>query len=749
MRPLFCAFFLPLSLAFSFVGYGQYAEPLTEDSISAMLSQWYALPEASVETVGLAAGARGLDEVPGALHVISAAELERYVYTDPMRLLGTVSGVNIQEEDGYGLRPNIGLRGSGSERSSRITLMEDGVLMAPAPYTAPAAYYFPSIARMSSIEVLKGSSQIAFGPQTAGGAINLVTTPLEGTASQLLYRSEISSYGGNLMHVRMVQQWSGKNGMWGALVEGMQLGSGGFKQLPGDQSTGFDKTDGIAKIRWTAAPERRLAQSIQLKVGFVEEESHETYAGLSEADFEANPLARYAASAQDVMRADQNQAVFRHEVKASERWQFETDVYRTRFHRNWYKLDGYLDSTETRISLSKLYATAQTNRLQEDTPNGEALLLKANNRWYGTQGIQHRGTVKFGSALSNQVVYGVLWHEDWVDRFQWRDAYRLNSGNMGLVEEGTPGSAGNRIDGARAFAGFIRSTLRFDNWTFTPGIRTERMEFYRQSYASDDPDRTGTPEDRSNAVAVWLPGIGVTYELPNADHAFLGIHRGFIPPGSAPNTRPESSINAELGYRWSRRHSAGQLVVFHNSYADLLGSDLTATGGLGTGDLFNGGSAQTSGVECEWAGELAPNAAHIAVPLRLTYTYTLARFTSAFESDFDPWSVVEEGDFLPYLAPHQGNAQVSFIRGNHTLEINARYASSMRVEAGQASPEPSHATDALTVLDAMYRYQVSEECTAYVGVNNALNTTAVVAMRPAGLRPNMPRLLRAGISITL
>ena len=157
---------------------------------------------------------------------------------------------------------------------------------------------------------------------------------------------------------------------------------------------------------------------------------------------------------------------------------------------------------------------------------------------------------------------------------------------MGLVEEGTPGSAGTRIDGARAFAGFIRSTLRFDNWTFTPGIRTERMEFYRQSYASDDPDRTGTPEERSNAVAVWLPGIGVTYELPNADHAFLGIHRGFIPPGSAPNTRPESSINAELGYRWSRRHSAGQLVVFHP--ADLLGSDLTATGGLGTGDLFNG-----------------------------------------------------------------------------------------------------------------------------------------------------------------
>ena len=79
-----------------------------------MLAQWHALPEAQVESVGLSAGARGLDEVPGALHVIRPAELERYVYTDPLRVLRSVSGVNIQEEDGFGLRPNIGLRGSGS-----------------------------------------------------------------------------------------------------------------------------------------------------------------------------------------------------------------------------------------------------------------------------------------------------------------------------------------------------------------------------------------------------------------------------------------------------------------------------------------------------------------------------------------------------------------------------------------------------------------------------------------------------------
>ena len=184
-RPVFCSSFaLRAASIIVFIGsivsfskaQMSHVQQMENDSLNLMIQQWHSLPEASVQTIGLAAGAKGVDEVPGALHVISQEELERYSYTDPLRVLRTVSGVNIQEEDGYGLRPNIGMRGSGTERSARITIMEDGILMAPAAYSAPAAYFFPSIARMQSIEVLKGSSQIAFGPQTAGGAINLVTT---------------------------------------------------------------------------------------------------------------------------------------------------------------------------------------------------------------------------------------------------------------------------------------------------------------------------------------------------------------------------------------------------------------------------------------------------------------------------------------------------------------------------------------------------------------------------------------------
>ena len=169
------------------------------DSTSIMLSMWHDLPEAEVASVGLASGASGYDEVPGSLHLITSKQLQKFSYTDPLKTLKTVPGVNITEEDGFGLRPNIGLRGSGTERSSRITIMEDGILIAPAPYTASSAYYFPSIARMSSIEILKGSSQIAFGPQITSGVINLVSTKTP-TSEAVNVNTLYGSFGNTLLH---------------------------------------------------------------------------------------------------------------------------------------------------------------------------------------------------------------------------------------------------------------------------------------------------------------------------------------------------------------------------------------------------------------------------------------------------------------------------------------------------------------------------------------------------------------------
>src|ERR1051325_8648460 len=125
-------------------------------------------PEADAEVVVLADRIR---RAPGSVHVISTETLERYKYDDPHATLQLVPGVYVRTEDGFGLRPNIGIRGAISDRSSKVALMEDGVLFGPAPYSAPAAYYFPIIGRMTQVEVVKGPAAIQYGPQTVGGAI--------------------------------------------------------------------------------------------------------------------------------------------------------------------------------------------------------------------------------------------------------------------------------------------------------------------------------------------------------------------------------------------------------------------------------------------------------------------------------------------------------------------------------------------------------------------------------------------------
>ena len=117
-------------------------------------------------------------QITGAAQYIGEAQLQEQSYSDIQRILRQAPGVSLQIEDGYGLRPNISIRGVATERSGRITLLEDNVLIAPAPYSAPSAYYFPTAGRMHAVEILKGPAAIMQGPYTIGGAMNMISTPI-------------------------------------------------------------------------------------------------------------------------------------------------------------------------------------------------------------------------------------------------------------------------------------------------------------------------------------------------------------------------------------------------------------------------------------------------------------------------------------------------------------------------------------------------------------------------------------------
>jgi len=64
-----------------------------------------------IDTVTIIGKRGDVADIPGSAHVVDAEELAEFSSSDVLRVLRSVPGVYVQEEEGFGLRPNIGIRG--------------------------------------------------------------------------------------------------------------------------------------------------------------------------------------------------------------------------------------------------------------------------------------------------------------------------------------------------------------------------------------------------------------------------------------------------------------------------------------------------------------------------------------------------------------------------------------------------------------------------------------------------------------
>jgi Fe(3+) dicitrate transport protein len=685
-------------------------------------------------------------EIPGSAHVIGQEELEgrKLPFDDVHQLLRSVPGVHVQEEDGYGLRPNIGMRGTGSDRSAKITLMEDGVLAAPAPYAAPAAYYFPVAGRMESIEVRKGSSQVRHGPFTVGGALNMVSSSIP-TDHELLVDAAGGESGTRKLRVRI-----GDSGAhYGWLVETYQLETDGFKRLDGGGPTGFDIQDYVAKARVGTSLDARVYQDLQLKAGYYDETSDETYLGLTMQDFAVTPLRRYAASQRDRMRADHRQLQLRHFLRVGS-LDVTTTAYRNEFARNWYKLQSVNGSSIAGV-LNDPDAAADELAVLRGADSGEgALRVRANNREYESRGIQTSIGLSTSALGGHALEVGARFHQDEEDRFQHEDAFSMRTGTMVLSAAGTPGSQANRVSRADAWSFFVQDRVQLGRLTLSPGVRYETIEFVRRDYAPGDAARDEPVDLRTNDVAVWIPGVGASYAATAHLRVFGGVHRGFAPPGpgASQDTEPERSVNYEIGTRLNRAGLGVQAVAFFSDYTNILGAETLAGGTDGSGDLFNGGAVQTWGVELATDYDLLPGQGLWRLPLHAAYTFTRATFQSDFESAYEPWGTVRVGDELPYVPDHQLYVRGGIERGPLNGALTATYTSPMRTVAGNGPLRPELSTDGALILGASAEYRASSSLAVYAGVQNLTDQIHVAARRPAGARPGLPRTLQLGLRFT-
>lgn len=679
---------------------------------------------------------------PGSAHFVDQKELERFSYKDVSRVLDKVPGVYIQEEDGLGLRPNIGLRGAHPHRSKKITLMEDGILVGPAPYAAPAAYYFPTTSKISSMEVFKGPSSVKFGPNSVGGAINMVTRPF--TTGSIV---EVSSGTFNQIHAYS----GGRN--W--LVEGVHKQGDLLKELDNGEEFDFYQNDFMMKYRT-----RLAGQNFSMKASFSNESSQETYLGTTNEDFNSAPFTRYRASQDDQLDWERYALQLSHGVSFNRSLRLNTSLYHHFMRRNWEKLND-LNFANTTLdtaadTASKSFRTVLRTgndprnligllKGERDSEGAEEYLrIGANDRTYFSQGVQSvlSLTADTGSVAHN-IDLGLRVHRDQVKRNHSEVLAAMVGGNL-IYQDNSYYLTTTNQDTSNALAVFLQNEMIWGNLTAQIGARAERVEHER------DPRDGGAIQE--NDESVFVPGVGVNYSLTDNLAILAGVNKGvtIVGPGQEEGIAPEEAINYELGFR-IRAPVYLESVAFYSDYSNLKGS-CTFSSGCDEDNLdreFNGGSAEVYGVESMVGTELF--AGRWTFPLRLSHTFTVARFKSEIFNSNPEWGPVsgEEGriirpnDPLPYIPQNQVSFGTGVGYDRFSFDVNLLWKGQM---ADQAVAENREIIPSYGVIDTAMAYRYSDKGRAFLKVNNLLDSSYLVGFRPFGARPGAPRVIAAGFS---
>ena len=621
-----------------------------------------------VESVTIIGTKDDVKDLPGSGAVISNDDLQKAMDTDIQKILTAVPGIYMRTEEGYGLRPNISIRGTAIERSGKVTIMEDGVLVAPSPYTSSAAYYFPTTGRIHSVEVLKGPAVVSQGPQTIGGAINLISTPIPEVNSGKFVQ-EIGENGMARTHA----YYGASQGNFGALVEVHEHSSDGFDSIAnvgGD--TGFDKSDLMIKARYSSGNHTVTFKRVDL-----EEDSNQSYVGLSQASFMANPRMRYGATAYDKMMNDGEQTSLTY-VGDFDNFDVVFTSWQNDYHRDWFKVSDFNNDKEhgEQDDINELISDANNG-----SANAQAILdgqlpveieYKHNNRYYTNEGYQFTVSTEIGV---HALTVGYRDMEDSESRIQAHEyADQAADGSLSALY-GYVGLSGsnNRLRESSATSYYLEDTMDFGKLALTVGFRSEEYDQRHRRWGEGaGPNLTAvritSVRDTFAENDHNTSSFGATYELSETTTLVAGFHEGMTPMFGAD---PEEADNMELGVRYSEGTTNIEAFYFASDYSRLAAECTLVSGASCDADesaVFSGGEAEVSGLEFNGSWMLQGDNG-VVYPISVNYTSTDATFKNSSSSDY--FGTVAAGDDLPYIPDSQSSIVVGFINDNG-LSGNAR-----------------------------------------------------------------------------
>ncbi len=676
-----------------------------------------------------------LDRVPGSAAVVTEQQIIDIAPISGHEVFRRIPGVHAVEEEGVGLRANIGIRGLDPSKSRSVLMLEDGIPVALAPYGEPEMYYTPAMDRMAGIELVKGSGSILFGPQTFGGVLNYVTAdpPAEETAS---------------VHVR-----GGEGGYFtGRMNYGNTVGNTGYTvtylHKRGDEVglVNYQLNDLSSKIKLVTG-DRSI---VGLKLGYYDETSNSTYVGLTQQMFDMGGFDFTHLAPDDQLDVRRYSASITHDYFLNENVTLRTTAFGYTSTRNWSRQD--FDNV---FNPDRDYARIVGN---PDIEGGAIYFRNTTgnrNRQFEVAGIEPRISVNYAmGSVRNELDAGV--------RYLYERAFeqRVN----GVID--SPQSGDLRDDEIRtghAISTYIQNAfLITDQLTVTPGVRLEHFSYERdiRRLGFDDVNITN-----SDVTTELIPGIGFNYFIRDGVSFYGGIHRGYGPPrvkdaispeGVSQELDAEQSWNVELGTR--ARLARGldvELTGFYMDFSNQIIPVSEAAGGTGRPgvSLVNGGSTEHLGVEVRADLDFQQIIdSKWGINLNTSATFLSAEFSSDRLVSFGGDQVNVKGNKVPYAPEVMVSSDLSVMTPfNFELSLTGtylgkQYGDPLNLEEGSLDGR-SGVIDPYFVLDARANYRIHgmENASVSLSVKNLLDERYIVSRRPQGIRLGLPRFITAGV----
>jgi Fe(3+) dicitrate transport protein len=699
-----------------------------------------AIPGVAVVGDIIPTGPRGYWQLDGSGQIVSGEELYTSHVLNTAEALRKVPGVNVRDEEGFGLRPNIGIRGLNPTRSTKTLLLEDGLFLSYAPYGDNASYFHPLMDRYDRVEVIKGADMLLYGPQTVSGTIDYVTPdpPVKPSGFAAVT-------GGNRDYFNGQAFYGGWQGNVGGLVDYVHKQGDGARE-----NTHHEVNDVGLKAIALANPDSAWIA----KFSYFTEDSQVTYSGITDAE-RRNFGLRYNPFKNDTFNTERYGTSLVNSYDITDNINLRSSVYYGAFSRDWWRQSSR--TTDTQCGNDFRDRRLAGLRVNPDTCNS----IQGRLRDYDFYGLDERVTAEHAitDTVANQLKAGFRLHEERQERRQVNELFV--TGGSTLVED-------NERD-TSAWSWFVQDRVSIGKFSVTPAVRYEDIEYERRNRLPVG-GCLNPPCVGSESLKEWLPGISAGFDPNDRISFFAGVHRGFAPPrvedsiandGGSIDVDPEESVNLEVGFRSELlRGLALDGTYFRNDFSNLI-----AVGSIAGGDnplaqgeaLFEGFElylrADTAKIyKTPW--NLYGQVAFTWLPVAEQLTPFVSVTTGL------PLQGDTTGNRQPYAPEYLITPRIGYSRKNWDVNLEMVYVSSqfgdfLNLRNGRDHPD---GPDSINALSGMFgripSYAVFNFATTYTfektntdvyfTVKNLFDTDYVVD-RTRGILPGAPRLFQVGL----